>query len=496
MAAPLSGWATMRDCAIVDFLANRPKSEGPISKTDDKLFNKLRASFKHVGLDDSELPPYMNNLDNFHNCIKLFSNDTKGHLKTKVRTSFAAMQSMLQLCGFNATTVEDVFSAIGTIKRNADTTAAVSSSSAAVASSVIVAPISADASVQTDQHPSEASSTPASPAIAAAPAKTSHKWIPKPIPGTADIKSFFSRSPKTVAASTSELSTSAQPSQPPQSTSQPASESVSLAPAVVKTAVFKHQPRLRPGQIIKRVEDVTKLKNSVTTLRAEKRSLVSAAKRTAKLHRREIINLCAKHRHDLLYAQAGVLTNYSPDAIQREHVILKKALEDKTRQMALLQRRATLRMKSIVGKHGKLRSDFAALCRHLELECSVPLEKMSLALQYAWSAFFPGASFPCKLPSPNTWRTAMSDLGAADARKLALEINSNPNPVHFAADGSTRQQGGTTSILAIRCSQWDNETTQPVRACSRLSAPLHVLPWHSIGRYRSSSHSRLLPAAV
>ena len=197
---------------------------------------------------------------------------------TKVRTSFAAMQSMLQLCGFNATTVEDVFSAIGTIKRNADTTAAVSSSSAAVASSVIAAPISADASVQTDQHPSEASSTPASPAIAAAPAKTSHKWIPKPIPGTADIKSFFSRSPKTVAVSASESSTSAEPSQPPQSTSQPASESVSLAPAVVKTAVFKHQPRLRPGQIIKRVEDVTKLKNSVTTLRAEKRSLVSAAR--------------------------------------------------------------------------------------------------------------------------------------------------------------------------------------------------------------------------
>jgi hypothetical protein len=183
------------------------------------------------------------------------------------------MQSLLQLLGFNATTVEDVFSAIGTIKRNADTAAAVSS--AAVASSVIVVPISADASEQTDQHPSEASSTPASPAIAAAPAKTSHKRILKPIPGTADIKSFFSPSPKTVATSTSELSTSAQPSQPPQSTSEPASESVSLAPAVVKTAVFKRQPRLRPGQIITRVEDVTKLKNSVATLRAEKRSLVS-----------------------------------------------------------------------------------------------------------------------------------------------------------------------------------------------------------------------------
>jgi hypothetical protein len=42
------------------------------------------------------------------------------------------------LLGFNATTVEDVFSAIGTIKRNSNTAAAVSS--AAFASSVIVAP--------------------------------------------------------------------------------------------------------------------------------------------------------------------------------------------------------------------------------------------------------------------------------------------------------------------------------------------------------------------
>ena len=29
-----------------------------------------------------------------------------GNLKTKVKTSFAAMQSVLQLCGFNATTGE------------------------------------------------------------------------------------------------------------------------------------------------------------------------------------------------------------------------------------------------------------------------------------------------------------------------------------------------------------------------------------------------------
>ena len=69
----------------------------------------------------------MNNLDNFHNCIKLFSNDTKGHLKSKVKTSFAGMQALLQLCGFNATTVEDVFSAIGTIKRNAHLAAATTS---------------------------------------------------------------------------------------------------------------------------------------------------------------------------------------------------------------------------------------------------------------------------------------------------------------------------------------------------------------------------------
>ncbi len=49
---------------------------------------------------------------------------------------------------------------------------------------------------------------------------------------------------------------------------------------------------------------------------------MSAAKRTAKLHRREIVNLYAKHRHDLLYAQPGVLTNYSPDVMQREPVML------------------------------------------------------------------------------------------------------------------------------------------------------------------------------
>ncbi len=99
------------------------------------------------------------------------------------------------------------------------------------------------------------------------------KWIPKPIPGTAPIQRFFPPLRKTVAVSVLESSTSAEPPQPPQSTSQPAVIRVSVGPvsltpaaAVVKTAVFKRQPRLRPGQIIKRGEDVTKLKNSVTTV--------------------------------------------------------------------------------------------------------------------------------------------------------------------------------------------------------------------------------------
>ena len=167
MAAVKSGLETLRDYAIVEFLANRGPSKKEISKTDDALFKRLTKLFEEAGLSCEPLD-YMKSAPNFWDRQNQLNADTKGNLKAKVKTSFAAMQSLLQLLGFNATTVEDVFSAIGTIKRNADTAAAVSS--AAVASSVIVVPISADASEQTDQHPSEASSTPASPAIAAAAA--------------------------------------------------------------------------------------------------------------------------------------------------------------------------------------------------------------------------------------------------------------------------------------------------------------------------------------
>ena len=153
MAAVKSGLETLRDYAIVEFLANRGPGKNEISKTDDALFKRLTKLFEEAGLSCEPLG-YMKSAPNFWDRQNQLNADTKGNLKSKVKTSFAGMLTVPQLCGFNATTVEDVFSAIGTIKRNADTTAAVSSSSAAVASSVIVAPISADASVQTDQHPS------------------------------------------------------------------------------------------------------------------------------------------------------------------------------------------------------------------------------------------------------------------------------------------------------------------------------------------------------
>ena len=133
MAAVKSGLETLRDYAIVEFLANRGSGKKEISVTDDALFKRLTKLFEEAGLSCEPLD-YMKSAPNFWDRQNQLNNDAKGHLKSKVRTSFAAMQSMLQLCGFNATTVEDVFSAIGTIKRNADTTAAVSSSSAAVAS--------------------------------------------------------------------------------------------------------------------------------------------------------------------------------------------------------------------------------------------------------------------------------------------------------------------------------------------------------------------------
>jgi hypothetical protein len=97
----------LRDYIIVKFLADRPKNSPPISslKTDDGLLNNLKALFKEADLPE---PMYMNSAANLCNRINHIVNDNKGHLKAKVKTSFAAMQSVLQLCGFNATTGEVV----------------------------------------------------------------------------------------------------------------------------------------------------------------------------------------------------------------------------------------------------------------------------------------------------------------------------------------------------------------------------------------------------
>ena len=123
LAAVKSGLETLRDYAIVEFLANRGPGKNEISKTDDALFKRLTKLFEEAGLSCEPLD-YMKSAPNFWDRQNQLNNDTKGNLKSKVKTSFAGMLTVLQLCGFNATTVEDVFSAIGTIKRNAQLAAA------------------------------------------------------------------------------------------------------------------------------------------------------------------------------------------------------------------------------------------------------------------------------------------------------------------------------------------------------------------------------------
>ena len=106
MAAVKSGLETLRDYAIVEFLANRGPGKNEISKTDDALFKRLTKLFEEAGLSCEPLD-YMKSAPNFWDRQNQLNNDTKGHLKSKVKTSFAGMLTVLQLCGFNATTVED-----------------------------------------------------------------------------------------------------------------------------------------------------------------------------------------------------------------------------------------------------------------------------------------------------------------------------------------------------------------------------------------------------
>jgi hypothetical protein len=98
------------------------------------LFEKAIDLFAAANLP-VESCAYMADVDSLTEIVNKIQADTKGNLKKTLKTSLAAMQSVLELCGFNATTVEDVFSAIGTIKRNARLAAA-TASVAPVASTV------------------------------------------------------------------------------------------------------------------------------------------------------------------------------------------------------------------------------------------------------------------------------------------------------------------------------------------------------------------------
>jgi hypothetical protein len=117
MAAQDSSSDVLRDYIIVKFLADRPKISPPISslKTDDGLLNNLKALFKEADLPE---PMYMNSAANLYDRINHFVLDHKGNFKAKVKTSYAAMESLLELCGFDPAV--GLFSAIGTIRRNAD----------------------------------------------------------------------------------------------------------------------------------------------------------------------------------------------------------------------------------------------------------------------------------------------------------------------------------------------------------------------------------------
>ncbi len=148
MTAVKSGLETLRDYVIVEFLVNRGPGKREISKTDDALFRPLTKLFEEAGLPCEPLD-YMKSAPNFWDRQNHLNTDTTGHLKTKVKTSYAAMESLIELCGSNATTVEDVFSAIGTIKRNAHLAAA-TASVAPVSSSV--PPVSAHVSTRSGSN--------------------------------------------------------------------------------------------------------------------------------------------------------------------------------------------------------------------------------------------------------------------------------------------------------------------------------------------------------
>ena len=123
MAKQFSDAGLLLDIVVMTYLDGGKKKFAIDDRPAVLLFKKAIDLFAAANLP-VESCAYMADVDSLYEIVKKIQADTKGNLKKTLKTSFAAMQSVLELCGFNATTVEDVFSAIGTIKRNARLAAA------------------------------------------------------------------------------------------------------------------------------------------------------------------------------------------------------------------------------------------------------------------------------------------------------------------------------------------------------------------------------------
>ena len=303
----------LRDVIVCKYLEQHCKTAKFRKPTDGPALHKLLVEL----FDAAELPlqscAYTADADTLYERVKYVLNDNKGHFKTKVKTSYAAMELLVQLCGFNATTGEDVFSAIGTIKRNADIAAA-AVSSAAVASTV--ATVTEDATVRMAPSPLapvlEAPLVLESAMTASAPADILPTVVETPqlprshkrdIPMCANngrITTFFTVAPASAAPSESSSQPSADPVRAPR---QPSSNPY---------GVRKPNPKMKV--LLNRAGDYTKLKKSVTKLRREARTFSA----TKAAHDREMDTL----KNELLFARNRVISDYSSTTMQRTHALL------------------------------------------------------------------------------------------------------------------------------------------------------------------------------
>jgi hypothetical protein len=458
----------LRDVIVCKYLEQHCKTAKFHKPTDGPALHKQLVELFNAADLPLQSCAYTADADTLYERVKHVVSDNKGNFKAKVKTSYAAMELLVQLCGFNATTVEDVFSAIGTIKRNARVAAA-TASVAAVASTV--ATVTEDATVRMAPSPLapvleaplvlESAMTASAPADilvtvveTTQPAKSHRKNIPMCANNTR-ITSFFGAAPP----SAEPLS---QSSSQPSANRQPSSNPVGVQKPKSKMKIL-HAKILRAG-------DYTKLKNSVAQLRRDARTF-SATKAE---HDREMDTL----KKELLFARRGVISEYSATTMQRTHAVLATSLVAATRRSTMLKETLARNFapdvrKIWAGRGGKLNPEFAGACLNLVYECGISVEKLSLAILYVFGALFPGTAFSGRLPSPATWRNALLDLGARDASVLADAINNNPNPIHLATDSSQRKLLGKSTFHVIYGAQWSNEEQKPVSA-SQFLVPFGV----------------------